>query len=190
MFSFVQRVLQNQIWLIMLDEEQQKLSEEALKLVPVVLRKFKEKYSCFRSLWNAVDLEGTAHLAITKASRTYDPKKAGVSAYFSRAIVFSCLTAIEKEVRSQMQSPWRISMEAAQHRQRVTNDRSHLENPMLSAMKNLSDEDRKIIEERVFDGKSLRAFASQWECSTRQAKKQINLRLDRLAECWRVNPHR
>ena len=172
----------------MLTREQQQLAEQALELVPVVLVRFKQRYSCFASLWNQVDLEGAAHMAITMAARTFDPQKAGVSAYFSRAIINSCLSAIDKEVKANLHSPWRISLAAAEHRQ--TQENNPLADPMLTAIQNLSEEDRRVIEERVFDGKSIRAFAREWGISTRQARKQIMCRLDRLADHWRESPYR
>lgn len=157
-------------------------------MVPVVLKGFRKRYQCFASIVDRVDLEGAAHLAVTRAARTYDPSKAGVSAYFSRAIVLTCLREIENELKSGAYSPYRISLEAAEHRQPQA--AKPLTEPMLAAIQNLSEEDRKVIEERVFDGKSIRAFARDWGISTRQAKRQIMCRLDRLAECYRVSLHR
>lgn len=172
----------------MLTVEQQRLAEKALELVPVVLVRFKQRYACFSSLWNQVDLEGAAHVAITRAARTFDPEKAGVSAYFSRAIINSCLTAVEKEIKSNLCSPYRISLAAAEHRQ--PRQEQPMADPMLTAIQNLSDEDRRIIEERVFDSKSIRAFAREWNISTRQARKRIMCRLDKLADHWRDSPFR
>lgn len=172
----------------MLTVEQQRLAESALDLVPVVLVRFKQRYNCFSRLWNQVDLEGAAHVAITRAARTYNPEKAGISAYFSRAIINGCLTAIEKEIKANLHSPWRISLAAAEQRQQQ--DARPLSDPMLTAIQNLSPEDRRIIEERVFDGKSYRAFAREWGVSSRQARKRIMCRLDKLADHWRDSPFR
>lgn len=172
----------------MLTPEQQRLAEEALELVPVVLSTFKRRYACFQAMFDRVDLESAAYLAVTRAARTYDPKKAGVSAYFSRAIVFTCLREIENELKHGAWSPYRITLEAAEHRQ--PQESKPLADPMLAAIQNLSEADRRIIEERVFDNKSIRAFAREWGISTRQAKRQIMCRLDRLAEHWRDSIHR
>lgn len=172
----------------MLTPEQQQIAESALGLVPMVLARFRKRYRCFSPLWNQVDLEGAAHVAVTRAARTYNPEKAGLSAYFSRAIINTCLNEIRDELKANLHSPWRISLAAAEHRQPQAD--KPLADPMLAAILNLSEEDRRVIEERVFDGKSIRAFARDWGISTRQARKQIMCRLDRLADHWRESPHR
>lgn len=171
-----------------LTQDQQRLAEEALELLPVCLADFRRRYPCFRAIAEQADLEGAAMLAITRAARTYDPEKAGISAYFSQAIRFACLREIEREIKTNAHSQYRISYEAAEQRQPP--EAKPLADPLLTAIQNLSEEERRIIEQKVFDKTSIRAFAREWGVSTRKAKARINCTLDSLAECWREAVHR
>ena len=170
-----------------LTPDQQRLAEQAMEIVPAVLADFRRRYRCFGELADRVDLESTAYLAICQAARTYKPEKAGMSAYFSMAIRNRCLSEIGKEIKSQSHSIYRISLEAAEQRQPPKN--KPLTDPLLRELEDLPDEVREVIEARVFDGMSFRAFASEQGVSTRQARKQIMSHLDRLAECWREARH-
>ena len=82
----------------MLTRKQQALAEEAMELLPVCLKDFRNRYPFLRAIAQVADLESAALLAITKASRTYDPERAGISAYFSKTIRNACLREIEKEL--------------------------------------------------------------------------------------------
>ena len=171
----------------MLTDDQRRLAEKAMELVPVCLADFRRRYACFRVISEQADLESAALLAITRAARTYDPNRAGISAYFSRAIRNACLREIERELRSNSHSVYRISYEAAEYREPPK--AQPLADPLLTAIQDMSPEDRRVIEERVLHNKSIRAFADDWGCSTRQAKKRIMIRLDRLADCYRAAVH-
>lgn len=173
---------------LMLTKQQQQLAEKAMELVPLCLRDFRNRYPFLREIAAVADLESAALLAVTKASRTYDPSRAGISAYFSKAIRNACLREIENEIKSRSHSHYRVSFAMLESRQKVENE--PLTDPVMRELQNLSDEDRKIIEERAFDNKSIRAFSREWGISTRQAKKQLMIRLDRLADCYREAIHR
>ena len=171
-----------------LTTDQQRVAEQAVSLIPVCLAAFKRRYSGLRKVADVADLEGAAMLAITKAARTYDPSKAGISAYFSRAIRNACIREIEREIRSGNHSHFRVSYEAAELRQPPESE--PLASIMWSALEKLSEEDRRILEERFLEKKSYRKFANEWGTNQRAARKQIMIRLDRLANQWRESPHR
>jgi RNA polymerase sigma factor (sigma-70 family) len=172
----------------MLTPEQQALAEEAMELLPVCLNDFRNRYPFLRAIAAVADLESAALLAITKAARTYDPNRAGVSAYFSKTIRNACLREIENEIKSRSHSHYRISFEMLEARMDVENE--PLADPIMSELVNLSEEDMRDIEARAFENKSIRAFSREWGISTRQAKKKLMVKLDRLAEAWRQSAHR
>lgn len=172
----------------MLTRKQQALAEEAMELLPVCLKDFRNRYPFLREIAKVADLESAALLAITKASRTYDPERAGISAYFSKTIRNACLREIEKEIKSRSHSQYRISFEMIESRQEVEHE--PLADPIMSELAKLSEEDMRDIEARAFENKSIRAFSREWGISTRQARKKLMVKLDKLAECWRESAHR
>ena len=172
----------------MLTKEQQELALEAMELIPVCLKDFRNRYPFLREIAQVADLESAAMLAVTKASRTYDRNKAGISAYFSKAIRNACLREIENEVKSRSHSIYRISFEMLEARD--NRKAEPLDDPIFSELKKLCDEDRNIIEQRAFENKSIRAFANEWGVSVRQARKKLMVKLDKLSDCWRESAHR
>ena len=174
----------------MLTRKQQALAEKAMELLPVCLNDFRNRYPFLREIAKVADLESASLLAITKASRTYDPEKAGISAYFSKAIRNACLKEIEKEIRSRSHSVYRISFEMLEKRQERDRDSEPLADPIMSELVNLSLEDMSDIESRAFENKSIRAFSREWGISVRQAQKKLMVKLDKLSDCWRDSAHR
>jgi len=169
-----------------LTPEQQKVAEEAAKLVPVCLAVFMKHLPCLRAIAQVSDLESAAYVACCKAAKTYDPERgAGVSAYFSVAIRNAMLREVQREIKSRAHSIQRISLDEAGRRQPPKREASEA---ALPAMLKLSDEEREWIESFVFDGTSFRAFGRQAKCDPRTAKKVLKSRLAKLKDLVEDQP--
>lgn len=169
-----------------LTPEQQKLAEEAAKLVPICINVFLRRLPCIREVAQVCDLESAAYVACCKAARTYDPGKGvGISAYFSVAIRNAMLREVQKEIKTQAHSIKRIPLEEIYNRAPPKRPKAESAMP---AMLHLTDEEREWIESFVFDGTSFRAFGRMSDCDPRTAKKVLKGYLDRLRDLMDEQP--
>lgn len=170
----------------MLTPEQQKVAEEAMKLVPVCVRTFLKAMPCIRQVAECCDLEGAAYYACCRAAKTYDPNRGvGVSAYFSVAIKNMMLQEVQKEIRSQAHSIKRIPLEEIYRRQPPKREQGE---QALPALLELTEEERDWIEQYVFEGASFRSFGRQSGRDPRTAKKILKSRLDKLRNAVEQRP--
>lgn len=173
----------------MLTAIQQGYSLKALEmgLVSKCIDLFLKSYPCLRTVLAPEEMESAAMFACASAARTYDPEKAGISAYFSKAILHELLKSCRREIKSGSQSAYRISLPAIE--QRAPAKAEPLADPILAALQSLTDTDRAWIESHVFDGTSIRLFARTEGISARQAAKLLRCRLDRLKRATADQPH-
>lgn len=170
----------------MLTPEQQKVAEEAMKLVPVCVRTFLKAMPCIRQVAECCDLEGAAYYACCRAAKTYDPNRGvGLSAYFSVAIKNMMLQEVQKEIRSQAHSIKRIPLEEIYRRQPPKREQGE---QALPALLELTEEERDWIEQYVFEGASFRSFGRQSGRDPRTAKKILKSRLDKLRNAVEQRP--
>lgn len=163
----------------MLTEEQQEIARRAMPLVKACMAAFRRAYPCLRKVAQCCDLEGAAYLAVSKAARTYNPEKAGLSAYFSVAIRNAMLKEVQREMKTQAHSIRRIPLEQI-HQREPPKERQPAE--ALAALLQLTEEERDWIERYVFDGTSFRAFGRESGRDPRTAKKILKARLLKLKE--------
>lgn len=167
-----------------LTPEQQAIAEKAIALIPVCMAAFWRNFPCLREVAAACDLEGAAQLACCKAARTYKPEKCGISAYFSVAIRNAFLKEIQKEVRSQSHSVYRITLEQAEQRSKP--DFPDME-AALPALQDMPEDVRSWIEAFVFDGSNFSVLGRQHGVHRRTAKKRLRSYLDQLRTCYEDN---
>jgi len=163
----------------MLTKEQQKVAEQALPLVKVCIASFSRAYPCLRKVAACCDLEGAAYLAVRRAAKTYNPDKAGISAYFSIAIRNAMLQEVQREMRTQAHSIRRIPLEQVNAREPPKEGQPAV---ALAALLELTEEERDWIERWVFDGTSFRAFGRESGRDPRTAKKILKARLMKLKD--------
>ena len=173
----------------MLTPEQQGYATAALdmELVPKCCDYFLRSYPCLRELLTPDEMESAAMFACASAASTYNPAKAGISAYFSKAILHELLKSCQRELKHGARSVYRISLHAAELRQPPVG--KPLADAVLQAFESLTDEDRRWIERRVFDNASYRVLARAEKISTRQVQKVLRSRLDRLRRTAEESPH-
>lgn len=162
-----------------LTEEQRRVAEDAINLIPVCMAAFSRNFPCLREIAKTCDLESAAQLACCKAARTYDPGKCGVSAYFSVAIKNAFLKEIQKEVRSRSTSIYRITLKQAE--QRSQPDRPTFD-AALPALQEMPEEIRAWIESYVFDGANFSVLGRQHGMHRRTAKRKLMTYLDKLKD--------
>ncbi len=160
---------------------QQAVAVRAMALIPACLRDFYKRFACLRPVAANCDLEGAAMLAVCTAARTYDEERAGLSAYFSVAIKNGCLREVQKEIRSQSHSHYRITFEALTQRVKVKNSQVEPSESKVfpTMMAGLTETERNWIESWVFDKTSLRAFGRQSGKDPRTAKRLLLSYLDK-----------
>lgn len=162
----------------MLNSDQQKLVEEAIKLVPVCVAVFKRNMPCLREVARLCDLESAAYLACCRAARTYDPNRGvGISAYFSVAIKNGILREIQVELKSRSTSIYRVPLSDLDPRLTPHHDDDHGD---LEILDTLSPEDRRLIEERLFKDTTLRSLGDEAGCHHRTVRRRVQKLLDRL----------
>lgn len=172
----------------MLTPDQQRLVEQAIKLVPVCVAAYKKSLPWLHKVMRLCDLESAAYLACCKAARTYDPSRGvGISAYFSVAIRNAMSREISNEIRSGSTSIARIPLLESDERVREVMT-TIAEDPVFRALQSLTDEERSWIERHVFDGTSYRAFGREANCDPRTAKRRIRCHLDKLRQAYEDDP--
>ncbi len=168
----------------MLSETQQGYALEAMRLVSPCLSYFLDNYPCLRGVLTPEDMESAAMFACATAATTYDPSRAGISAYFSRAILHELLKACRREIRSGSKSIYRISLRAAECRMTVRLERedgdADLITSIAQAFSSLSEEDQRWVKAHAIDSMSIRKLAKQENLTTRQAAKLVRAKMAKL----------
>jgi hypothetical protein len=102
---------------------QQSYAEKAMPLVPMVIGSYLKRNPDLMDVARRCDLDGTAEQAVCQAALTYNPERAGVSAYFSVAIH----RAISKEIQARRNHERRMSLpDAAAYLGRMTGQKPHV----------------------------------------------------------------
>ena len=171
----------------MLNAIQQGYATEALAFVSPCIDYFLNHYPCLREVVDPEELNSAALFACATAAKTYDPNKAGISAYFSRAIIHELLKSCRREIRSRSRSVYRVSLTVAERRQAVRCQ--PLADAAVLALTTLTERDREWIEAHCFEQQSVRSLARQHGVSARQATKILRARLSKLRKATVDQPH-
>lgn len=161
----------------MLTDEQRRLVESAMPVVPKVIAAFWKKYPHLRKPLQRIDAEGVANLAICKAARTYDPAKSQVTTYFSTAIRNALMKEIDKTRRLRYDSPLRVPLESAIKLVTADPDTSRR---LEQAISHLPAKTRRLIYARFYQGCSLRELGQQSGCDARTIRRRLDIALARL----------
>jgi RNA polymerase sigma factor (sigma-70 family) len=122
------------------------------------------------------DLEAEGFLALTRAARTYDPKKLKYpKAYFARAIMNGMYKYIKKATRAP--GDWKISIQEAEDLLPLMEHPDHLR----LAIEDLPEDERRLAEDRFQDGQTLRTIAEGHQISLRVASVKARALANQLA---------
>lgn len=175
----------------MLTPDQQRLVEEAIKLVPVCVSVFKRSMPCLREVASRCDLESAGYLACCRAAKTFDPHRGvGISAYFSVAIKHGMLREVQNEIKSRSNSIYRIPFLEQDVRLQVA---AKEPSAMSRAIMTLTDEERSLIEKRmsggaVADMRQRREPSSKKKWRAQQARQRLKASLDKLRKAYEDTP--
>jgi DNA-directed RNA polymerase specialized sigma24 family protein len=133
---------------------------------------------------NRCDMDGTAEQAVCLAALTYNPEKAGVSAYFSVAIH----RAIAKEVLARrnherrMRSAWDLC------KPHLNPHIERMKHRAVKALQMLSPYEKQLLEDHLIEGVSLERLGREQDLDRRTIRKRIKRAIDRLREAEKDLP--
>ena len=147
-----------------LSKKRQELAAEYVPLAKMLARFFVQNRPPWQKSVLIPDLEGEGFLALTKAARTYDPKKLPYpKAYFARAIMNSMYKSIKKVTRQP--GEWKVSLQEAEDLLPMLEDPDYLR----LAIQDLPEESQQMASDRFESGHTLRTIAEDHEISLRLA---------------------
>lgn len=157
---------------------QQGYAEQATRLVRAVIGAYLKRNPDLMEVANRCDLTGAAEQAVCQAALTYNPGKAGISAYFTVAI----RRAISKEIQARrnherrMRAAWEIA------KPHLNPHIERMKRRAVRAIKMLSPYDRQLLEDHLIEGVTLERLGLEQSLDGRTIRKRINKAIDRLRE--------
>ena len=161
-----------------LSTTQQAYAEKAMLLPRVVIASYLKRNPDLIDVANRCDLEGTAEQAVCLAALTYNPEKAGVSAYFSVAIH----RAISKEIQARrnherrMRTAWEIA------KPQLNPHIERMKHRAVKALQMLSPYEKQLLEDHLIEGVSLERLGREQDLDRRTIRKRIKRAIQRLRE--------
>lgn len=156
-----------------LTAEQQGYVEDAVKIIPVVIAAFLRSNPNDKEISGRVDLVGTAQTAVCLAALTYDPAKAGISAYFSVAIrrLLTKEIASRRRHEGRMRVGWGITVEPAS---------PPAMGRMTKALSMLPLDEKQLIEDYYVSGVTLERLSREQNSHIKTVRKRIRRALEKL----------
>ena len=167
-----------------LSATQQGYAEKAMPLVRIVIGTFLKRNPDLMDVAQRCDLDGTAEQAVCQAALTYNPEKAGVSAYFSVAIH----RAISKEVLARqtherrMRSAWNLC------KPHLNPHIERMKHRAVKALQMLSPYEKQLLEDHLIEGVTLERLGREQDLDRRTIRKRIKRAIDRLREAEKDLP--
>jgi RNA polymerase sigma factor (sigma-70 family) len=165
----------------MLSDAQKKYAEQAIALVEPCIAFFIQTYPCLRGVLSEAEMLSAAYYACAAAAKTYDPQRAGVSAYFSKSIMHELLKSCRREIRSDAQSVYRIPLDEVEQRwrKRPQDDRESRVKAMEQSLAALPSRDRNWITAFV-ECRSMREVSRKTGVPIRRVTREVNASLQVL----------
>ena len=167
-----------------LTDNQQGYAEKAMPLVRMVIASYLKRNPDLVDVAHRCDMDGTAEQAVCLAALTYNPEKAGVSAYFSVAIH----RAIAKEVLARqtherrMRSAWNLC------KPHLNPHIERMKHRAVKALQMLSPYEKQLLEDHLIEGVTLERLGREQDLDRRTIRKRIKRAIDRLREAEKDLP--
>ena len=167
-----------------LTDNQQGYAEKAMPLVRMVIASYLKRNPDLVDVAHRCDMDGTAEQAVCLAALTYNPEKAGVSAYFSVAIH----RAISKEVLARqtherrMRSAWNLC------KPHLNPHIERMKHRAVKALQMLSPYEKQLLEDHLIEGVTLERLGREQDLDRRTIRKRIKRAIDRLREAEKDLP--
>ena len=155
-----------------------------LPLVRIVIGTYLKRNPDLMDVAYRCDMDGTAEQAVCLAALTYNPDKAGVSAYFSVAIH----RAISKEVLARqtherrMRSAWNLC------KPHLNPHIERMKHRAVKALQMLSPYEKQLLEDHLIEGVTLERLGREQDLDRRTIRKRIKRAIDRLREAEKDLP--
>ena len=160
-----------------LSKRQQRLATEYLPLVRLLAKFFLQSRPHWQRSLYVDDLEGEGFLALSKASRTYDPARLPYpKAYFARAILNAMLKSIKKMTR--MPGLNKISLAEAADLCPSHDSVDHIR----LAIDDLPTDVQAIATDRFINGSTLRTLSRDHQIPLRVASRSAAALAKQIAE--------
>ena len=159
-------------------------AEQATRLVRAVIGAYLERNPDLKEVANRCDLTGAAEQAVCQAALTYNPGKAGISAYFTVAI----RRAISKEIQARRNHERRMRVAWEIAKPHLNPHIERMKRRAVRALKMLSPYDRQLLEDHLIEGVTLERLGREQQLNHRTIRKRINKAIDRLREAEKDLP--
>jgi RNA polymerase sigma factor (sigma-70 family) len=156
---------------------QQGYAEQAMPLVRIVIGTYLKRNPDLMDVANRCDLSGIAEL-------TYNPDKAGISAYFTVAIH----RALSKEIQARrnherrMKTAWEIC------KPHLNPHIERMKHRAVKALQMLSPYEKQLLEDHLIEGVTLERLGREQRLDRRTIRKRIKRAIDRLREAEKDLP--
>jgi RNA polymerase sigma factor (sigma-70 family) len=153
-------------------------------LTRIVIGSYLKRNPDLIDIANRCDLDGTAEQAVCLAALTYNPDKAGISAYFSVAIH----RAISKEIqaRRNYERRMRVAWEIAKPHLNPHIER--MKHRAVKALQMLSPYEKRLLEDHLIEGVTLERLGREQDLDRRTIRKRIKRAIQRLREAEKDLP--
>ena len=163
---------------------QQGYAEKAMPLVRIVIGSYLKRNPDLIDVANRCDLFGTAEQAVCQAALTYNPEKAGVSAYFSVAIH----RALSKEIQARRNHERRMRVAWEIAKPHLNPHIERMKHRAVKALQMLSPYDKQLLEDHVIEGVTLEQLSREQRLDRRTIRKRIKQAIERLREAEKDLP--
>lgn len=167
-----------------LTDTQQGYAEKAMPLVRMVIASYLKRHPDLVDVAYRCDLDGTAEQAVCLAALTYNPEKAGVSAYFSVAIH----RAISKEVLARQTHERRMRTAWNLCKPHLNPHIERMKHRAVKALQMLSPYEKQLLEDHLIEGVTLERLGREQDLDRRTIRKRIKRAIDRLREAEKDLP--
>lgn len=167
-----------------LTAEQQGYVATAAGLIEVVIAAFLKRNGDLVEIAQRCDLHGAAQHAACLAALTYDPAKAGISAYFSVAMHRAILKEITARQRHERRM--RVAWQARATQQNHHADR--MKGRAIRALTMLCPYDRQLLEDYLIEGVTLDRLGLEQGCHKHTIRKRIKEAVEKLRDAERDLP--
>jgi DNA-directed RNA polymerase specialized sigma24 family protein len=167
-----------------LTDTQQGYAEKAMPLVRMVIASYLKRHPDLVDVAYRCDLDGTAEQAVCLAALTYNPEKAGVSAYFSVAIH----RAVSKEVLARQTHERRMRTAWNLCKPHLNPHIERMKHRAVKALQMLSPYEKQLLEDHLIEGVTLERLGREQDLDRRTIRKRIKRAIDRLREAEKDLP--
>jgi RNA polymerase sigma factor (sigma-70 family) len=167
-----------------LTDTQQGYAEKAMLLTRIVIGSYLKRNPDLIDVANRCDLEGTAEQAVCQAALTYNPEKAGISAYFSVAIH----RAISKEIQARRNHERRTRVAWEIAKPHLNPHIERMKHRAVKALQMLSPYEKRLLEDHLIEGVTLERLGREQNLDRRTIRKRIQRAIDRLREAEKDLP--